>query len=263
MPRTLLPLLLCTSLLLGGCIQADIEGELMPDGSGHVRLVARAASGALGSPLADWADPAWLAARTPPGIVAWSAPRYEKKGLHEEIELVAWFEDASQLQLFLREDGQSREALGFARRDGGLLARLGFLGYLDDPLPLPEDWHSRVGMDLSPGRLAQMKPLLHSLLRGLDLELVVRVPGEITRADGFGAVEGREARIRAGAGELIEALTARAGALCPDEAAIANGLARVDWGPTRTTPAAQERHRGRMQAAMQWWEGQHPPAPGQ
>lgn len=263
MPRTLLPLLLGTCLLLGGCVQAEIEGVLMPDGSGHVRLVARAASGPFGRPLADWANPAWLAARTPPGVVAWSPPRYEKKGMHEEVELVAWFEDANQLQIFLSEDGQAREALGFAVRDGGLLARLGFLDYLDDPLPLPGDWSEKAGMDLSPQRLGQMKPLLHSLLRSLELQLVVRVPGPITRADGFSMVEGREARIHAGPGELIAALTERAGALCPDEAAIAGGLARVDWGPMQVAPAASERHRGQMQAAMQWWGQQDPPTADQ
>ena len=149
--RTIAALLLLLPLI-AGCVRADFEIVLLPDGSGALRADV-AYSGKkwpafFGDPYQSFLTPQGFAGMTPPGFVAWSEPEVTVEDGWRHLETTAWFDDIRRIVFpAKRSDRTPYAALGFSGNPAAGQLRL--LSELDSvlarPLPLPSP--QEIGME--------------------------------------------------------------------------------------------------------------------
>lgn len=254
--RTLLLFAAVTSFGLTGCVDGTVRVTVLEDGAGSIAIDLGYGvdkwPAMFGDPLAGFRTREQLRDFLEPGMVAWSEPEITATDVERRWRGEVFFDDVGRLQFLGRRQDQVIEAMGFGPDlDAGRIdLRPGFLVYLDDPLPLPTP--DKVGMSevsLSPALLEAIRQRIRPVIEGLDVKLVLELPGTITRAAGFDAVAGRTAVLRVDDDRLARAFATEAGVLT-DEAAL-----REDptWRWEGRTSNAGEDLRHRRAQALDWW----------
>lgn len=258
MRRLLLLLLAAITLALGGCVDAEVVVNLMPDGSGSfdvdVGYDERAWPAFFGDPFAGWTRKSQLRAYSDPGLGPWSKPEIVTEGFHRRLRTEIFFDDIDDVQILGSDDGRLFVALGFEHLPGErtVQLRLGVREELGRPLPLPTPKQAGMDVSISESLLKAIRQEIRPVIEGARLELVARLPGEVERADGFDEWEGREARIVADADRVALSLRERAGQLL-NEATLDRQPLVVRWADGTARAGEIEALRDRRAAALEWW----------
>jgi hypothetical protein len=218
--RTIAALLLLLPLI-AGCVRADFEIVLLPDGSGALRADV-AYSGKkwpafFGDPYQSFLTPQGFAGMTPPGFVAWSEPEVTVEDGWRHLETTAWFDDIRRIVFpAKRSDRTPYAALGFSGNPAAGQLRL--LSELDSvlarPLPLPSPQEIGMeGVSIPETVMNGIRSQMGTILSGLDLTLRLTATGDVLRADGFDDIEDGQAVIRVDAARGAAAFQERAGVL--------------------------------------------------
>jgi hypothetical protein len=252
--------LLVSSLALGGCVQATIDGLLLPDGSGKIAVdVAydtRAWLPIFGDPLSSYESREALELYLTPGLRAWAPPERSEEGPWRHLRVTAFFDDIDQLRFFGSEDDQPFETLGFSydRPRRRILLRTGFERWLDDPLPLPQPRDVGMNVSLPESFIEMARERIGAFLNGVDLQLRLTFPGEVERADVLDRRHGRQAILRVGQERLTQAFQQRAGVLVDERSLSTDPPAQWQWKRPSVSDEEIEEFRREFARARAWWD---------
>jgi hypothetical protein len=259
--RTIAVLLLLLPLI-GGCVRADFEIVLLPDGSGaqnaDVAYSGKKWPSFVGDPYASFTTPAGFRGLMPPGFVAWSEPVVEVEEGWRHLRTSAWFDDIRRIVFpAKRSDKTPYAALRFSGNPAAGELRL--LSELDSilvrPLPLPSPQEIGMeGVSIPDAVMNGIRAQMGSILSGLDVTLRLSPSGRVSRADGFDALVLGEAVIRVDAARGAAAFQDHAGILV-DEAALTSGEVRWIWEPGEVAPDLEADLRAGRAAAVDWFGG--------
>jgi hypothetical protein len=259
--RTIAALLLLLPLI-GGCVRAEFEIVLLPDGSGalhaDVAYSGKKWPSFFGDPYASFTNPAGFRGLMPPGFVAWSEPVVEVEEGWRHLRTSAWFDDIRRIVFpAKRSDETPYAALRYSGNPAGGELRL--LSELDSilarPLPLPSP--QEIGMDgvsIPDAVMSGIRSQMGTILSGLDVTLRLKPAGRISRADGFDALDLGEAVIRVDAERGAAAFQDHAGILV-DETALTSGDVRWIWEPGEADLDLEASLRAGRAAAIEWFRG--------
>lgn len=257
--RTIAALLLLLPLI-GGCVRADFEIVLLPDGSGaltaDVAYAGKKWPAFFGDPYASFLTPKGFRGMMPPGFVAWSEPVVEAENGWRHLRTAAWFDDIRRVVLpAKRSDKTPYPALMFSGNPAAGELRL--LSELDSilarPVPLPSP--QEMGMDgvsIPKPIMEGVRKQMGTLLSGLDVTLRLNPVGALSRADGFDAIEGGDAVIRVDAARGAAAFQKRAGVLTDWPRLIGDDV-RWQWEPAEADSTIVQQYRARREAAVEWF----------
>ncbi len=259
------PLLLCLPAV-AGCLQVDLHATLMPDASGKLELELAVHKSRLPfflkDPLATVDDPQVLRRNTTTGIVAWGPPQRRMVDGWERVTLTAYFDDINRLRFYKTRglDGPTR-ILAF-RYDPPREPRVvRILADLEPELrePIPMDKLARDGaVELDPDLVRKFLPALRPLLGDVRTSLRLTAPGPLTRASGFGAIEGRHAAYLGDRDDFLTSLQASAGALVDADSLLAANP-QIRWTDDASDGVNLAAFRREMRAAKRWWTEQFLP----
>lgn len=259
--RTIVALVLLLPLI-GGCVQAEFEIVLLPDGSGaltaDVAYSGKKWPSFFGDPYKSFATPNGFRGMMPPGFVAWSEPVVEVEDGWRHLRTAAWFDDIRRIVLpAKRSDKTPYAALRFSGNPAtGELRLLSELdSILSRPVPLPSP--QEMGMDgvsIPDAVMGGVRAQMGTLLSGLDVTLRLKPSGDVTRADGFDLIENGAAEIRVGASRGAAAFQQRAGILA-DWSRLVGDDVQWTWEPSEPDPALTAKLRAGRAAAVEWFGG--------
>jgi hypothetical protein len=226
MRRPLLAFLAAASLAAAGCLQAEEQVVLMPDGSGKFVMnvamkrsvltiidtrIRELAAKSPGSPVPKnpfqqfaSADSAFIA--NSEGVTAWSLGRVQQEGEWVRASLTAYFEDINQVRLYSEDNGPEGpvKTLVFqarlAKTPGGWSLLSSSEKRKDVRKLISPD---RQGAEAQNAAMDLMKPMLQEMKYGSS----VVVPGTIKDAVGFMSHDGRRASSFIDGPTLVAALT--------------------------------------------------------
>lgn len=259
--RTIVALLLLLPLI-GGCVRAEFEIVLLPDGSGaltaDVAYSGRKWPSFFGDPYASFLNPRGFRGMMPPGFVAWSEPAVEVEDGWRHLRTAAWFDDIRRIVLpAKRSDETPYAALRFSGNPaaGQLRLHSELDSILARPVPLPSPQEMGMeGVSIPDAVMGGVRKQMGTILSGLDVTLRFAPTGAVTRADGFDAVEQGRAIIQVDAARGAAAFRQRAGVLT-DEAALAAGEVAWTWTPGAVDSTRVRDLRARRAAAAEWFGG--------
>ena len=236
--RRTIALLLLLLPLIGGCVRAEFEVVILPDGSGAV-LADVAYSGKkwpafFGDPYESFLTPNGFRGMMPPGFVAWSEPSVEVEEGWRHLRTAAWFDDIRRVVFpAKRSDKTPYAALLFsgdpAAGELRLISKLDSI--LSRPVPLPSP--QELGMDgvsIPDAVMGGVRAQMGTLLAGLDVSLTLRPSGALHRADGFDDIANGEAVIRVNSARGAAAFQQRAGVLVDWPRLVADDVL-WEWTP--------------------------------
>jgi hypothetical protein len=246
--------------LFAGCVRAEIDIVVLPDGSGELRAdvaySARKWPAFFGDPYASFMTPAGFNGMMPPGFVAWSETQISSADGWRHIRTAAFFDDVRRIVFpAKRADGEPYAALRF--RGDPEVGQLVLVSQLDSilaravPLPAPQE----LGMDgvsIPDAVMQRIRGQMGTILSGLDVEVSLHVPGILEQAAGFDSFSGNRA--------VIDVDAERGAAAFQDKAAVlvdADALSAADprwtWTPAPVDSTAIREHRRARAAALEWW----------
>lgn len=260
----LLPLLLAC-LALGGCLQADLHCVLMPDGAGKLEFEVAVHQSSLPffikDPLKGLDDPITMQRNLTPGLVAWGKPRVEEKDGWKRVKLRAFFEDVNYLRFYnTRADGPVR-LVGFQYQPPAkqrvVRLQIDMEPELNSPIPIAKLAEGR-NVQIDPDLALKFLPALKPLLGNLRMDFRLTAPGPLTRASGFGAIEGRSAHYASNRDGFLESLQRRAGALVDADSLLVENP-EIRWTEDTIPEAEIKAFRAEFASARTWWGKQFPP----
>lgn len=264
------PLVTAASLVaLTGCMKTDVQIVLMPDGAGKMvvdfDLNPNRLPFFVDDPLGNLTSPRFLQGSMVPGTYAWAPPERHRTEDRDRLVLTAYFKDINAFWFYKSAAGEIDTALAFGydpKRDPRTLhLRPNLERELDEPLPLPSLRSAGVSIDLTPGVVSGLMPLLRPVLADMEIFLRVVVPGTVQQASGFTRLEGRTATIHVDRDRFVQVLTERAGVVL-DEQALRGEDPAIRWTGSVVDGEAQAAFRAEMKAARAWWV-ENRPRPGQ
>lgn len=245
--------------LLAGCVRADFDLVLLPDGSGSIDCdVAYSVHkwpAFFGDPYASFVTPAGFAGMTPPGFVAWAPPEIATEDGWRHLRTAAFFDDIRRVVLPARRQGEPYAALRF--HGDPAAGRLDLVCDLDSilarpvPIPTPEEMGME-GVSIPDAVLDGLRGQMGSILSGLDLSFSLHAPGVLLQADGFDAIEMGRGEISVGAERGAAAFQQRAGVLVDGPALTGPDPAWI-WTPVAPDERQARALRTRRDAAVRWW----------
>jgi hypothetical protein len=253
------------ALALSGCMQTDVQVVLMPDGAGKMvvefDLDPHRLPFFVKDPLSNLQTPQFLRGSMVPGTFAWAEPERIQTADRDRLILAAYFKDINAFWFYKAQGGEIDTALAFGfdpRHDPHTLHLRPYLEKeLQEPLPLPSLRSAGVSIDLTPGVLAGLMPLLKPMLANMSIHLRITVPGTVDRASGFRRIEKRTAAIDVDREAFIEILTDRVGVVV-DEPALGVQDPTIHWNGNVYTGEDQEAFREAMKTARKWWVENRP-----
>jgi len=256
--------LLCLGFL-PGCLQADLHCVLMPDGSGklefEVGVHQRSLPFFLKDPLKGLDDPITMRRNTTTGLVAWGEPRIREEDGWKHVQLRAFFEDVNYLRFYhTRKDGPAR-LIAFHYQPPApervVDLPVDLEPELTSPIPLTKLAEGR-NVQIDPDLALKFLPALRPLLGSVRMDFRLTAPGPLTRASGFGAIDGRQARYSGDRDAFLQSLQARAGALVDADSLLVDAP-EIRWTEDTIPEEEVEAFRAEFAAARAWWSRQFPP----
>jgi hypothetical protein len=246
--------------LVGGCVRADFEVVLLPDGSGAVECdvaySARKWPAFFGDPYASFTSPSGFRELMPPGFVAWAEPEISASEGWRRLRTAVFFEDIRRVVFPARLQGEPYAAMRFegnpAEGDITLVCQLDSILARPVPLPSPQE----IGMDavsIPDAVMDGLRAQMGTILSGLDVSLSLTAPGVLLQADGFDRIEMGRGVIRVEASRGAAAFQQRAGVLV-DADALGGENPRWIWTPVPPDPRLVAALRERREAALAWWQ---------
>lgn len=248
--------------LIAGCVRADFEIVLLPDGSGalecEVAYSARKWPAFFGDPFASFTTPAGFTGMMPPGFVAWEEPEIGAGDGWRHLRTAVFFDDLCRVVFpARRHDDEPYAALRFAGDPAAghlrVVSELDSILARPGPLPSPRELGME-GVNIPDAVMNGLVDQMGSILSGLDLTLSLNAPGVVLQADGFDRVEMGRGVIEVDAPRGAAAFQQRAGVLV-DAEALTGGDPRWIWTPVEPDPVRVEALRARRDAALRWWRG--------
>lgn len=249
--------------LFGGCVRADFEIFVLPDGSGEIRAdvaySARKWPAMFGDPFASFTKPSGFRGLMPPGFVAWSEPTIGSSDGWRHLRTSVFFDDLLSVVLpARRSDGTKYSALRFsgdpAKGEVRLVADLDSILARPVPLPTPQEM-GMDGVSIPESVMAGLRGQMGSLLAGLDLTLRLRTQAEVLEAAGFDTIEDGQAFIRVGPGRGAAAFQSRAGVLVDTPALTGKEPAWL-WLPAPADSLTLRKHAAARDIAVDWFSNQ-------
>ena len=260
-PRTIALLLLLLPLI-GGCVRAEFEIVLLPDGSGAM-LADVAYSGKkwpafFGDPYQSFLTPTGFRGMMPPGFVAWSEPSVFVEDGWRHLKTAVWFDDVRAVVFpAKRSDKEPYAALRFtgdpAAGELRLVSQLDSVLARPVPLPSPQEMGME-GVNIPGAVMDGIRAQMGTLLSGMDVQLTFNPSGDVYRADGFDAVENGKAVIRVNAARGAAAFQQRAGVLA-DWTRLVGDDVRWQWTPDPADSALVRELSAGKAAAREWFAG--------
>ncbi|RKZ13003.1 hypothetical protein DRQ53_13975 [bacterium] len=252
-------LLLGLVVTLTGCVRADFELVILPDGSGALRAdvaySARKWPVFFGDPFESFVTPHGFRSMTPPGVVAWAEPDISSADGWRHLRTAAFFDDIRGVVLPARRDDVPYAALRFAGDPAAgelhLVSDLGTIFARPVPLPSPQEM-GMDGVSIPEPVMEGLRSQMGSLLAGLDLTLTLSTTAEVLQADGFDSIEDGRAVIHVDAARGAAAFKERAGVLVNEEA-LAAGDPMWIWLPARADSLTLRAHDAERVAAVEWF----------
>lgn len=183
---------------MSGCIQYREEMIVLPDGSGKMvfhmgfNLDVLEKLKEMGMDPGDTEEEMEFNEEDVDnfeGIVALTKPKTEKKGNWQSWSVTAYFDDINKVKMFEKDDETSEKKLQLAftfKKDGD-----GHALEIDDRLMENEDMED---MDEDAG--AEAMEMFKEYTKGFEISRNVKMPGPVTKADGYAKKEGRTASNR-------------------------------------------------------------------
>ena len=260
--RRTIALLLLLLPLIGGCVRAEFEIVMLPDGSGAV-LADVAYSGKkwpafFGDPYESFLTPNGFRGMMPPGFVAWSEPSVEVEEGWRHLRTAAWFDDIRRVALpAKRSDKTPYAALLFsgdpAAGELRLISQLDSILARPVPLPSPQEMGME-GVNIPDVVMDGVKAQMGTLLSGLDVSLKLKPSGRVHRADGFDEIVNGEAVIRVNAARGAAGFQQRAGALADWPRLVAEDVL-WEWTPAPPDSNLVRDLEAGKAAARKWFAG--------
>lgn len=257
--------LLLSCLLLPGCLQADLHCVVMPDGSGKLEFEVGVHQASLPfflkDPLRGLDDPVTMRRNTTVGLVAWGEPRVHEDDGWKHVQLRAYFEDVNNLRFYhTREEGPAR-LVGFGyqpwKPEKVVHMELDLEPELTAPIPLKRLSEGR-NVQINPDLALKFLPALRPLLGNVRMVFRLTAPGPLTRASGFGKIDGRTARYEGDRDAFLLSLQERAGALVDADSLLVEHP-QIRWTEDTVPDAEVEAFQAEFATAREWWAQQNPP----
>jgi hypothetical protein len=250
---------------VSGCMKTDVQVVVMPDGAGKMvvdfDLNPRRLPFFVKDPLSNLTTPRFLAGSMVPGTYAWAQPVRHTTPERDHLVLTAYFKDINAFWFYKSEEGRIDRALAFefdpARDPQTLHLHPNVEQELQVPLPLPSLRSAGFNMELTPGVLAGLMPLLKPLLADMAIVLRVVAPGAVQQASGFTRLEGRFAAIDVDREAFVQMLTERAGVVV-DEEALRVADPAIRWTGNAVDGDQRARFHDEMKTARTWWVKNRP-----
>ena len=179
-----------------GCVRYQEELLIMPDGSGKMTLTVGFSLEILDKLKDMGMDPEEAEEQMDfdeedmegfEGIVALTKPKAEKKDKWQSWTVTAYFEDVSKVKLYEKKEDEKKLKASFAFRKEGE----GFVLEIDDRL-MENDETEKMDDMPAEGQEAAW-PMIKEFLKGFEVSRGVRMPGTVTKVEGFAKKEGRGA----------------------------------------------------------------------
>lgn len=267
--------LACALLLLPfGCIQADQETTLYPDGSGKVvieigikKTMLKVAEemakqnglrpGKLSTEdlFADYESPEQVQKSTE-GVVGWTIGRRREEGDWVRATYTAYFDDVNQLRIYSSKSGPNEERkLSVAWRLSKLKNGSNALTLTSDVRRSLDEMTAKQNPKPGSEELAKaMVEMMKPMLQDFKVSLRVTVPGPIREATGFMQSSGRSAAFHMEGNQLIAAAANPGGPEARQFQAVAEARdSRVVWSDVTVGASELNDWKRELAVAKQEW----------
>lgn len=229
---------LASAFLLAGCLKAEEDLVVYPDGAGRIRVTAAFDSALLGDQTIE-SSSLISQLEALEGFVAFTRPEIERREGWTTLRLTAYFESVDRVRVRDTRDGRSDVMIAVGWRKEGDGYRLEItdrtLAGGTEDLP-PDDGHRR-----------QIWTIFQPLLEGLEVRRKVTLPGTIRSIEGFGRSEGRTAGFELRGAELRK---------YEDFLALQREVRRsASCGPSLVTEAERQGFKRELEEAKAAWPG--------
>ncbi len=273
--RPFLLSLACTLLVLPfGCIQADQETTLFPDGSGKIvmevgikKTMMKVAEemakqnglqpgrGGVDDFFAEFEAPEKIRKNTE-GVVGWKSGRRREDGDWIRASFTAYFDDVNKLRIYSSQAAPNEERkLSAAWRLTRLKNGANALTLTSDVRRSFDEMSGKKGGQPGSEELAKaMVEMMKPIFQDFKVTLRVTVPGPIRESTGFMESSGRSAAFLMEGGMLIAAASNPDGPEARRLQAVADaGNSRVVWTDVSLSSAEIEDWKNELAGAKQDW----------